>query len=95
LTDQKTEVIVTQYIIYRSGSNSANQPLCNLTVVCQVEAKSQTTAIKTAKKDYSISVYANQSLEAVPASRCSKSDCQSAWEETCRLDQGASGASDN
>lgn len=66
------------YLIYRHGSNAANQSMTQTAVVCSVEAKSREEAERIASEK--VTVYNNQTLEARPASKCSKVDCQEAWE---------------
>lgn len=70
------------YLIYRKGSNSANQPMKFgwVPVFC-CEAISQDRAIKAALAT-GLTCYNNQILEARPASKCSKADCQAAGEAT-------------
>lgn len=65
------------YLIYRHGSNAANQSMTPVAVVCSVEAKSRDEAKKIAAEK--VTVHNNQCLEARPASRCSKSDKYDAW----------------
>ncbi len=77
---------MTQYLIYRYGSNAANQPMCNKEAVAIVEAKSKAKATRrddsglnpegdiVAAISDGVTVYANQSLEAVAESRASIRD---------------------
>jgi hypothetical protein len=73
---------VTDYLIYRHGSNSANQSLSDKEPVAIVEAPSRTAAIETEGDEHvrrlaldpSVSVYANQWLEAVPKSKVRVTD---------------------
>ncbi len=69
------------YAIYRYGSNSANQHLCEKMIVAVVEAKNREAAIKKAKMKTAITVYANQYLSAVPMSRVPKAEREAAYEE--------------
>jgi hypothetical protein len=61
-----------QYLIIRYGSNAANQSMCNRAPVGTVEASSQGEAV--AKMVGVVTVYNNQYLEAVPASKARVSD---------------------
>lgn len=70
------------YLVYRKGSNAANQPMeFGWVPVFCCEAKNRAEAVKLAE-EAGVTCYANQILEARPASRCPKSDRLSAWEET-------------
>ena len=70
-----------QYAIYRYGSNSANQHLCEKMIVAVVEAKSREAAIKKALNETAITVYANQHLSAVPMSRVPRAERDAAYED--------------
>lgn len=78
---------LTTYVIYRKGSNKANQP-CEFgwVPVYSVEAASRDEAEKAAL-EAGVTCYANQVLDARPASRCSQSDCTAAWESSREIDQ--------
>lgn len=65
-----------KYGIYRYGSNSANQPLCNKRLVAIVEASSREAALKKAR-DLPVTVYHNQHLDAVAQRFVPKAE----WEE--------------
>ena len=63
---------MTSYLIYRHGSNSANQSMCNTMAIAIVEAASKEAAIAIVAEDHT--VYANQFLSAVPESKASRED---------------------
>jgi len=67
----------TTYVIYRKGSNAANQP-CEFgwVPVYVLEAGSRGEAEQAALEH--VTCYANQILDARPASRVSRSDWQAA-----------------
>ncbi len=67
---------MTKYLVYRHGSNKANQSMQQTMPVCEVEARSRDAA-KQKAHDAGITVYNNQWLEARPASRCSRADRES------------------
>lgn len=76
---------MVNYLIYRKGSNAANQPLeFGWVPVFCCEATDRDAAVLRAESA-GVTCYANQRLEARPASRCSKADCQSAWEASNAL----------
>lgn len=62
----------TKYLIYRHGSNRANQELCNKMAVAIVAATSRQEACLIARQ--SVIFYANQTAEAVPESKASATD---------------------
>ena len=68
-----------QYLIYRHGSNAANQSMTPVMTVCSIEAKSRAEAVQMALES-GVTCYNNQRLEARPASRCSREDCQAVFE---------------
>jgi hypothetical protein len=73
---------MTTYLVYRQGSNAANQPMTlEACPVYAAEAANQAAAVEAARAA-GVSQYANQTLEARPASRCSKTDWQIAVERT-------------
>lgn len=70
---------MTNYTIFRHGSNAANQHLCERSAVCQVEARNRDAAVEEAldlEKEGRFTLYANQHLEALPTSRVSYSECE-------------------
>lgn len=73
-----------QYVIYRKGSNAANQP-CEFgwLPVFLVEAAS-VAAAKAASLDAGLTCYNGQILDARPASRVSHADWDAAWSATER-----------
>ena len=79
------------YVIYRHGSNSANQSLCDKMPVALVEARNQREACETMhdgdlhspaclKLSPAIRAWANQRFSAKPASRASAADLDAAQE---------------
>jgi hypothetical protein len=69
---------MTTYIIYRHGSNAANQSMTPTMVVGSVEAETKEAALKHAEENFTC--YNNQRFEIKPASKCSKRDQQEAFE---------------
>lgn len=63
---------MTKYLIYRHGSNAANQSRINKMAIDIIEAKSQEAAKTIAAGNHT--VYNNQFLSAVPESKAKKSD---------------------
>jgi len=53
------------YLVYRHGSNAANQSMCNIKALCLVEAESPQEARWVAEEYHTF--YANQYSEAVPS----------------------------
>lgn len=54
-----------QYLVYRHGSNAANQHMTEKEPIAIVKAKD---------REESIAIWANQRLEAIPESRAKKAD---------------------
>ena len=78
--------MMTTYLIYRQGSNAANQPMTfEACPVYVVEAPNRAAAVEAARVA-GVTQYANQTMEARPASRCSKTDCQIADERTAAIE---------
>lgn len=74
---------LTSYLIYRHGSNAANQSMCNAMPVCIVDAASRQGAIDAVRANHpEITVYANQYLTAIPKSRVS----EQTWNEQLEYD---------
>jgi hypothetical protein len=80
---------MTMYLVYRNGSNSANQSMCDQMPVAIVEAPSRAAACATVRHDgarldvhapsylaldESVECWANQHFTAVPRSRAKASD---------------------
>ncbi|MBW7866546.1 MAG: hypothetical protein H3C30_19295 [Candidatus Hydrogenedentes bacterium] len=63
---------MSEYLIYRHGSNAANQHMCQTATVAIVEARNQEEAKTLAAQK--VTVYNNQHLEAVPRSRARTED---------------------
>jgi hypothetical protein len=93
-----TTAKLTSYLIYRHGSNTANQSMCNRAPVAIVEATSRDEATRTvrhdgAKLDFhapsylaldeSVDCWANQHFTAVPQSRAKAID----WNAVAERDQ--------
>ena len=81
-----------EYLVYRHGSNAANQHLCNKMPVAIVAAVSREEACRTESPenpgvydsawlaaDSSVSCWANQRFSAIPRSRASVRDWNSVW----------------
>lgn len=66
-----------KYLVYRVGSNTANQPSTYEEPLCIVEAASQQKAREIAEKNHPF--YSNQSSYAVPESRWKKTDVSAVW----------------
>jgi hypothetical protein len=85
---------MTQYLVYRHGSNAANQPMRDRAPVAIVEARTRDDATACAYSvddpriaDHAycilarhVSVWANQRLSAVPVSRAPKADVREVQE---------------
>lgn len=68
----------TEYLIYRHGSNGANQSLCNKAPVAIIVARSRREALeKVATERPDITVYNNQFLTATPQSHANADDWNS------------------
>jgi len=61
-----------KYVIYRHGSNAANQHMCNKMIVGTIEAHNREEACRLMSDK--VTVYRNQWLLAVPLSRLGKKD---------------------
>ena len=66
------------YVIYRHGSNSANQSMCDKAVVGLLEAKSKKDALARAEQELHLTVYNNQYLSAVAWSKAQAGDREAA-----------------
>ena len=66
------------YVVYRHGSNAANQGGCNKSIVGTVTATSREEACE--RMASRVTVYRNQWLSAVPASKLSEADQRIALE---------------
>ena len=80
------------YAVYRYGSNAANQSRCNKMVVGTIEATSRAEACRLMADE--VTVYHNQRLEAVPASKVGKTERQiaaklDAWRAAAAADRAA------
>lgn len=69
----------TKYLVYRQGSNAANQSLCNKMPVAIVAATSRQEACRIARQ--SVIFYANQTAEAIPESKANATD----WDFVCEV----------
>lgn len=67
-----------KYVIYRHGSNAANQSLCNKAIVGTITAANREEACKLMRNK--VTVYHNQWLSAIPFSRLGKKDQMIAFE---------------
>lgn len=70
---------MTDYVILRHGSNSANQSMTEVMPLTIIRARSRDAAKKAAWELFT--VYNNQFLEAIPESRASKQDWDTAAQE--------------
>ena len=66
------------YVIYRHGANAANQGACNKKIVGTIKAGSRGEACRLMARK--VTVYRNQWLSAVPASKLSEADQRIALE---------------
>lgn len=71
------------FVIFRHGSNGANQHLCQVMACCTVMARSEAEAKNKARDK--VTCYANQYLEAKFATRCKRVDLESAREQDAAL----------
>lgn len=72
---------MTTYVIFRHGSNAANQSMTPVAPCCTIEAASSEEAKRLALDK--VTCYNNQHLEARPASRCKQAD----WQEAVEADE--------
>lgn len=70
----------TVYVVYRHGSNGANQSRQNVAILGTLMASSREDAISRAEDELRATVYNNQRLTAKPVSRCSQNDIREASE---------------
>ena len=92
---------MTHYLVYRHGSNAANQSMTPKMAVAIVEARSQDDAIARVRTRHPslvtgyrddmtvlpyVSCYANQSFSAVPRSRANKDDWMQVVEDSAQAD---------
>lgn len=75
----------TNYLIYRLGSNRANQELCNKMAVAIVAATSRQEACRIARQN--VTFYANQVSEAVPESKANVTDWSFVSEMAAQSDE--------
>ena len=75
----------TNYLIYRHGSNRANQELCNKMAVAIVAATSRQEACRIAQQN--VLFYPDQTAEAVPASKASRVDWNFVGEMAAQSDE--------
>jgi hypothetical protein len=69
---KETEMKSYVYAVYRYGSNAANQSRCNKMLVGTIKAGSREEACKLMGNK--VTVYRNQWLSAVPASKLGKTE---------------------
>ena len=70
------------YIVYRHGSNAANQEMTPVAPVYCVEARNRAEALRLARESGEFTTYNNQHLTVKAATRCTAEERQIAWEET-------------
>lgn len=75
----------TRYLVYRQGSNAANQSLCNKMPVAIVAATSRQEACRIARQN--VTFYANQVSEAVPESKANVTDWSFVSEMAAQSDE--------
>jgi hypothetical protein len=68
---------MTKYLVYRHGSNSANQSMRQTMPLAIIEAKSKSEARQIAEEYHTF--YANQSSEAIAESKASAKDWNQVW----------------
>ena len=68
-----------KFLVYRHGSNLANQHMCNKMPVAIVEAGDHGEACEKALEEENVSCYANQYLTAVPENKADPDD----WNQVC------------
>ena len=66
------------YVVYRHGSNAANQSACNKMIVGTIKASNRGEACRLMARK--VMMYRNQWLSAVPASRLGKAEKRIAYE---------------
>jgi hypothetical protein len=76
---------VTDYLVYRHGSNAANQGMRDVAPLEIVSAESREKACE--QMAARTTVYANQHLRAVPVSRARAGDVREVEEENARWGQ--------
>jgi len=70
------------YIVYRHGSNAANQSMTASSPVYCVEARNPAEALKLARESGEFTVYNNQHLSVKASTRVTAEERQIAWEDT-------------
>lgn len=70
---------LTNYLIYRHGSNAANQSMTNKLPIAIIEETSKENAVAKALKEHTC--YANQFLSAVTESKANKTHWNTVAEE--------------
>lgn len=68
---------MTNYLIYRHGSNAANQSMTPVMAIAIVAATSLSAALAATRDQHT--VYSNQQLTGVPQSKAKSRD----WNEVC------------
>jgi hypothetical protein len=64
------------YVVYRVGSNAANQSMTHEMAIAVVSAPSREAACQAVRDGGEHTVYANQHLHAVPASKAPRADLE-------------------
>lgn len=75
----------TKYLVYRHGSNRANQELCDKMAVAIVAATSRQEACRIAQEN--LTFYANQTAEAIPESKANATDWDFVSEMAAQSDE--------
>ena len=76
---------MARYLVYRNGSNAANQSMCNRMAVAIVTANDETEAREIAEQN--VRFYANQSSEAVAEDDADTDDWNSVSELAAQSDE--------
>lgn len=74
---------MTSYLIYRHGSNAANQSMTPVAAVAIVDAANEDEAIRTAGEN--LTCYNNQFFEAVAEADLDEDQCED-WDEVSMQD---------
>jgi hypothetical protein len=70
-----------EYLVYRYGANTLNQPMRHQLPLCVVAAGSRAEALKVAESYHQL--YHNQFLEAVPVSRAKRKHLDEVFVKSC------------
>lgn len=76
---------MARFLVYRNGSNAANQSMCNRMAVAIVTAENEWTAREIAEQK--VMFYTNQSSEAVAEDKADSDDWNYVSEMAARSDE--------